>query len=118
MDVVYSIITGLLYSVGVYLLLHRGMVKMVLGIMVLGYATNLFIFLTARITKGLPAIIPVNSEVITGVSADPVPQALILTAIVIGFGIQAFAIVLIRRVFLVTRTSDMDTLNSTDNIDD
>jgi multicomponent Na+:H+ antiporter subunit C len=94
------------------------MVKMVLGIMVLGYATNLFIFLIARITQGLPAIIPANSNSFSGGYADPVPQALILTAIVIGFGIQAFAIVLIRRVYMVTRTSDMDMLNSTDKIDD
>jgi len=117
MEIIYSVLTGLLYAVGVYLLLHRGMVKMILGIMVLGYATNLFIFLVARVTKGLPAIIPLDADVFSGNHADPVPQALILTAIVIGFGIQAFSIVLIRRVFMATQTSDMDMLNSTDVLD-
>jgi multicomponent Na+:H+ antiporter subunit C len=117
MDIVLAILTGLIYSVAVYLLLHKGMVKMILGIMMLGYATNLFIFVIARITRGLPALIPENADSFLEAYADPVPQALILTAIVIGFGIQVFAIVLMRRVYRATATSDMDKLSSTDRIE-
>ncbi|HPE17371.1 MAG TPA: Na+/H+ antiporter subunit C [Tenuifilaceae bacterium] len=117
MDILLSILTGLIYSVAIYLLLHKGMVKMILGIMMLGYATNLFIFIIARITRGLPALIPENADSFLQAYADPVPQALILTAIVIGFGIQTFAIVLIRMVYKTTGTSDMDKLSSTDKID-
>ncbi|HOP03349.1 MAG TPA: Na+/H+ antiporter subunit C [Tenuifilaceae bacterium] len=117
MDILLAILTGLIYSVAIYLLLHKGMVKMILGIMMLGYATNLFIFIIARITRGLPALIPENADSFLQAYADPVPQALILTAIVIGFGIQTFAIVLIRMVYKTTGTSDMDKLSSTDKID-
>jgi multicomponent Na+:H+ antiporter subunit C len=117
MEIVLSILTGLLFSAGLFLMLHKGMVKLILGIMMLSYATNLFIFLIARITRGLPAIIPPHQDTLSGSFADPVPQALILTAIVIGFGIQAFAIVLIRRVYKVTGTANMDDLNKTDKLD-
>lgn len=117
MEVVLAILTGLLFSAGLYLMLHKGMVKLILGIMLLSYATNLFIFLVARITRGIPAIISENQDKLTDTFADPVPQALILTAIVIGFGIQAFAIVLIRRVYKVTGTANMDELSSSEKID-
>ncbi len=117
MEVVLAILTGLLFAAGLYLMLHKGMVKLILGIMLLSYATNLFIFLVARITRGIPAIIPENQDKLTDTFADPVPQALILTAIVIGFGIQAFAIVLIRRVYKATGTANMDELSSSEKID-
>ncbi|HDP75320.1 MAG TPA: Na+/H+ antiporter subunit C [Bacteroidales bacterium] len=117
MEIVLAILTGLLFAAGLYLMLHRGIVKLIIGIMMLSYATNLFIFLIARITRGVPAIINQAKEVLTPPFADPIPQALILTAIVIGFGIQAFVIVLIRKVYKVTGTSDMEKLNSTETID-
>lgn len=117
MEIILSLLTGLIFAAAVFLMLHKGMVRLVLGIMLLGYATNLFIFLIARITRGLPAIIADNSEVMSGQFADPVPQALILTAIVIGFGMQAFAIVLIRRVYKATGTANMDELNNTDKLE-
>jgi multicomponent Na+:H+ antiporter subunit C len=53
-------------------------------------------------------------KVFTDIYADPVPQALVLTAIVIGFGLQSFAIILIKRVYNVLNTDDLDELNSTD----
>lgn len=116
MDVWLSILTGLLYGAGLYLMLHKGMVKMIIGIMLLGYASNLFLFIVARLVRGIPALIPPSMTHISGDYADPVPQALVLTAIVIGFGIQAFAIVLLRQVYRVTGTADMDSLNSTDKL--
>jgi multicomponent Na+:H+ antiporter subunit C len=117
MEIILSILTGLLFAAGLFLMLHKGMVKLILGIMMLSYATNLFIFIVARITRGLPAIIPRNQDVLANSFADPVSQALILTAIVIGFGIQAFAIVLIKRVYAATGTTNMDELNKTDNLE-
>ena len=118
MDVLLSILTGLLYAAGLYLLLHKGMMKMIIGIMMLGYASNLFLFLVAKLTRGVPALIPSAADTIEVPFADPVLQALILTAIVIGFGIQAFAIVLLKRVYQSTRTANMDDLNTTDKLDD
>ncbi|MBA2745186.1 MAG: NADH-quinone oxidoreductase subunit K, partial [Flavisolibacter sp.] len=78
---------------------------------------NMLIFLLGRITKGKPPVIPENTSIFTDVYADPVPQALILTAIVISFGLQAFAITLLKRVYVVTGTDDLDKLNVTDDED-
>lgn len=118
MDILLSILVGLLYAAGLYMLLNKGMTKMIIGIMVLGYASNMFIFIVARLTRGLPAFIKSGDSVMMSDYADPVPQAFILTAIVIGFGIQAFAIVLLRQVYKQTGTDNMDELNLTDKLDD
>jgi len=75
---------------------------------------NLLIFLLGRITKGKPPIIPEDAKVFQDIYADPVPQALILTAIVISFGLQAFAIILVKRTYKVLGTDDLDQLNTTD----
>ncbi|WP_339611918.1 NADH-quinone oxidoreductase subunit K [uncultured Planktosalinus sp.] len=78
------------------------------------FFTYLLIFLLGRITKGKPPIIPEESKFFLDAYADPVPQALILTAIVISFGLQSFAIVLIKRAYKVVKTDDLDQMNSTD----
>ena len=57
MDILLSIVVGLLYAAGFYMLLNKGMTKMIIGIMILGYASNLFIFIIARLTRGFPALI-------------------------------------------------------------
>ena len=116
-DVLLSIIVGVLYAAGFYMLLNKGMTKMIIGIMALGYASNLFIFIIARLTRGLPALIKPGDSVMVSDYADPIPQAFILTAIVIGFGIQAFAIVLLRKVYKKTGTANMDELNLTDKLE-
>ena len=71
-----------------------------------------------RLTRGGSAIIADDAVVATEPFADPVPQALLLTAIVIGFGIQAFAIVLIKRVYQAFGTNDLDNMNTTDQIEE
>ena len=86
----------------------------IIGLALLGHATNLLIFLTGTLTEGKPPLVPTGSEQVNGIVADPVPQALILTAIVIGFAIQAFAVVLIRKVHHVVKTDDLDALQSTE----
>jgi multicomponent Na+:H+ antiporter subunit C len=84
--------------------------------MLFGLATNLFIFVVGRLTRGGSPILSENNEVAVAPFADPVPQALLLTAIVIGFGIQAFALVLIKRINQAFGTTDMDDMNATDQI--
>lgn len=114
MELILAILIGLLYAAGLYMILRRSLVKLIIGLILLGNGANLLIFLLGRITKGLPPIIPGESSVFTSAYADPVPQALILTAIVIGFGLQSFAIVLIKRAYKVVKTDDLDQMNSTD----
>ncbi|MER2999467.1 Na+/H+ antiporter subunit C [Pontibacter populi] len=117
MELLMPFIIGLLYATGLYLILHRHFFKLILGMMLFGLATNLFLFLVGRLSRGLAPIIPDDAQVATEPFADPVPQALLLTAIVIGFGIQAFSIVLIKRIYQAFGTNSLDDLNNTDKLD-
>jgi len=81
---------GVLVASGVYLLLRSRTFPVVLGLTLLSYAVNLFIFAMGRLAPGKP---PILAPGVTGY-ADPLPQALVLTAIVIGFGMTAFVAVL------------------------
>jgi len=113
MLILMAIAAGVLFATGLYMILRRSLVKVLIGILLLSYAANLLLFNSAPLMRGAPPLI----DQITGVPAiyaDPVPQALILTAIVISFGVTAFAVVLIRRVYAVTGTGDLDNMHSTD----
>ncbi len=114
MELLLVIIIGLLYASGIYMMLRRSLVKLIIGLILLGNGANLLIFLLGRIVKGSPPIIDDAVKTLTGIYADPVPQALILTAIVISFGLQAFAIILIKRAYEVVQTDDLDQMNATD----
>jgi multicomponent Na+:H+ antiporter subunit C len=118
MEIILCFLTGILFSVGLYFILHRHFFKLILGLMIFGLATNLFVFVIGRLTRGGSPLIPEGQEVAVEPFADPLPQALLLTAIVIGFGIQAFAIVLIRRVYGAFGTTDLDDLDTTDKIEE
>jgi multicomponent Na+:H+ antiporter subunit C len=116
MEFLLAIMTGVLYASGIYLILRRSLVKLIIGLVLLGNGVNLLLFLMGGVTKGSPPIIADNAKTIGEVYADPLPQALVLTAIVISFGLQSFAIILIKRAYKVLKTDDLDTLNETDNI--
>ncbi|RYE05392.1 MAG: Na+/H+ antiporter subunit C [Sphingobacteriales bacterium] len=117
MEIVLAIIVGLLYASGIYMMLRRSLVKLVVGLVLLGNGANLLIFLLGGLVRGKPPIIPTADKLLGEIYADPVPQALILTAIVISFGMQAFAIVLIKRTYIVVGTDDMDEIHSTEEDD-
>ena len=118
MEIVLAIIVGLLYASGIYLMLRRSLVKLVIGLVLLGNGVNLLIFLLGGLVRGEPPIIPATDYLLGEIYADPVPQALILTAIVISFGLQSFAIVLIKRAYIVVDTDDLDKIHSTEEDDD
>lgn len=111
MEILLGILVGMLYATGLYMMLRRSLVKIIIGLILLGNGANLMIFLLGRITKGAPPIIDAGLSELVAPFADPVPQALILTAIVISFGLQAFAIVLMKRVYQVVGTDDIDKIN-------
>ncbi|MBX2924280.1 MAG: Na+/H+ antiporter subunit C [Chitinophagaceae bacterium] len=117
MELLLIIVLGLLYAGGVYFILRRSMVKLLLGIMLLGSATNILIFVLGSIVKGSPPVIDADHDTFSGIYADPVPQALILTAIVISFALTAFAIVLLKRVYALVQTDDLDNLNTPEEED-
>lgn len=114
MELLLVVLVGILYSSGIYLMLRRSMVKLLLGLMMLGNGANILIFLMGELTKGKAPIIDEEESHFLEAYADPVPQALILTAIVISFGLTAFAIVLLNKVYSTTGTDDLDSLNVQD----
>jgi multicomponent Na+:H+ antiporter subunit C len=116
MEYILAFLIGLLYAAGLFMMLRRSMVKLLIGLILLGNGANMLIFLLGRIVKGKPPVIPATEKYLSGLYADPIPQALILTAIVISFGLQAFAIILLKRVYLVANTDYLDKLNTADDI--
>ena len=89
MEGVIALSIGLLVACGVYLLLRARTFPVVLGLTLLSYGVNLFLFTMGRLHFGTPPLIGHSEQY-----ADPLPQALVLTAIVIGFGMTAFVAVL------------------------
>jgi multicomponent Na+:H+ antiporter subunit C len=111
MEILLAVVIGVLYASAVYLMLRRSLVKLLIGLALLSHATNLLIFTAAGLTRGSPPVIAPDAQVVTGPIADPVSQALILTSIVIGLGVIAFALALAARVYKVTGTDDLDRLH-------
>jgi multicomponent K+:H+ antiporter subunit C len=93
MEVLVSLLVGVLTACGVYLTLRGRSFPVLLGLTLLSYAVNLFLFIVGRLSIGAPPII----ETTRALYADPLPQALVLTAIVISFGMTAFVVMLALR---------------------
>lgn len=104
MEALYAITLGLLTACGVYLLLRARTFAVVLGLTLISYAVNLFLFAMGRLVTGGAAVIGSGSSQY----ADPVPQALVLTAIVIGFAMTAFVVVLSLRGLGELKTDHVD----------
>ena len=90
MEMLIALVIGVLTAGGVFLALRGQTFPVVLGLTLLSYAVNLFLFIMGRLAIGVPPVINAAAEAYT----DPLPQALVLTAIVISFGMTAFVIVL------------------------
>jgi multicomponent Na+:H+ antiporter subunit C len=114
MEILLALVVGALYAAGLYLMMRRSIVKLVMGLALLGHAANLLIFTIGRLTHNQTPLIPAGAEQIAGAYVDPLPQALILTAIVIGFGVQAFALVLLKRVYQILKTDDLQQIHEAD----
>jgi multicomponent Na+:H+ antiporter subunit C len=99
MTLLLSVLVAALVSVGVYCLLQPNVMRIIIGLLVLSNAANLIIFVAAGLTERILPIIPEGQEFMDLQAADPVPQALILTAIVIGFGVMAYFLVLCREFY-------------------
>lgn len=114
MELIVAITIGVLFAAAAFLLLRRSVVRMILGIVVLSQAVNLLILTASGLKTGA---VPFVSEGQTGLaetSADPLPQALILTAIVISFGVLAFTLAMTLRADQTVGTDDLDEMKSTD----
>lgn len=114
MNLLLAIVIGVLYATGVFMVLRRSIVKLILGIGLLGNATNLLLFAIGGVSNSVPPIINEGEKTLTGDFANPIPQALILTAIVIGMAMMAYAVVLVKRAYQETDSDDIDRILTTD----
>ncbi|MGI6207460.1 MAG: NADH-quinone oxidoreductase subunit K [Anaerolineae bacterium] len=115
MRLLLALVIAGLYAAGFYMIMRRATVKVGMGLSLLGNAANLLIFVAAGLNRAPAPIVPPGQTAPVAPVADPLPQALILTAIVIGFGVLAFALVLIYRVHAVCGTVDCDLLRLEDS---
>ena len=114
MDIVLAITVGGLYAAGIYMMLRRSFAKLLIGLGLLSHAANILIFTAGGLVQGRVPVVPAREMKPLTLVADPLPQALILTAIVISFAVLAFALVLIYRTYQTLGTDDLDQLKATD----
>jgi multicomponent Na+:H+ antiporter subunit C len=112
MDQAFAILAGVMIGVAVYLLLARSLLRMLLGIAILGNGINLLIFVAGRLTRAISPILPPGGQAAGGAIANPLPQALILTAIVIGFALFTFLLTLAYRSYEALGTDDPDAMRA------
>jgi|HigsolmetaAR201D_1030396.scaffolds.fasta_scaffold03822_6 multicomponent Na+:H+ antiporter subunit C len=114
MHVVLAVTIGCLFAAAIYLMLRRSLAKLIIGLSILTNATNLLIFTVGGLTRAQPPLVPEGAEQPPTPFADPIPQSLILTAIVIGFGVLAFMMVLAYRTYVMVGSDDLDDMVATD----
>lgn len=105
---------GAMTAAGIYLILRLRTFPVVLGTAMLSYAVNVFLFASGRLVVNLP---PVISDSASGYT-DPLPQALVLTAIVIAFGMTALVVILSLGAYLESGTDRIDTADTADDAED
>ncbi|HEY9057462.1 MAG TPA: Na+/H+ antiporter subunit C [Aurantimonas sp.] len=108
METALSFVVACLFGTALYLLLSKHIIRMLLGVVLLGNGVNLLIFTAGRIGPIAPPIIPDDLQIPESAIANPLPQALILTAIVISFSFFAFLLVLAYRAYQDLNTDNTD----------
>ena len=108
METLMAFTIGVMAAGSVYLLLSHNLVRVLFGLILLSNAANFVIFAAGGMIEGLPPLIELGSTGLTEPYSNPLPQALILTAIVISFGLLAFALVLVYRGYQELGTVDSD----------
>jgi multicomponent K+:H+ antiporter subunit C len=107
-ELLLAIGLGVLTAAGVWLLLRARVFDVIVGLTLLSYAVNLFIFLTGRVRIGSPPIVDGRLAPTLAGYADPLPQALVLTAIVISFAMTALILVIALRAHAETGSDHVD----------
>jgi len=104
-----SVTIGVLVTAGAYLIMQRRLIQVVLGLSLLSHSTNLMIVASGWVGDGKTPILPkVGGPVDPATYVDPLPQAMVLTAIVISFAVTAFLLVIALNAYQRFRTDDID----------
>lgn len=106
MELLMAIVSGFLFAVATYLILSKSILRVVLGLSVISHGAHLLLLTMGGLKRGASPILSQEAATYT----DPLPQALILTAIVINFGVTALLLVLAYRSYKTLQTDDLDQL--------
>jgi multisubunit Na+/H+ antiporter MnhC subunit len=108
MEALLALASGVLYAAGIYLMLRRRLAQLIIGLGLLSNGTNLLIFTAGGLTRAHPPVVAAGATVLAPPYADPVPQALVLTAIVISFATTALLLVVLLAARGLTGTDHVD----------
>lgn len=111
MEIIMSIIAGGLFACAIYLLLQKSLLRVVFGTVIISHAAHLLILTMGKLNRGAP---PVLTEGVTTYT-DPLPQALILTSIVISFGVTSLLLVLAYRAYQTNQTDNFEEMRGTED---
>ncbi|MEM6421743.1 MAG: Na+/H+ antiporter subunit C [Pseudomonadota bacterium] len=106
MEASLAVVVGIIVGAGVYLMMSNNLIRFLFGLTLISNAVNLAIFGAGRLTYGQPPIVPEGGKTVVDGAANALPQALILTAIVIGFGLLVFTLSLVVRAYVTFGTTD------------
>ena len=106
MEILMSVVIGIVFSVSIYLFLSRSLLRVVLATVILSHGVHLLLLTMSGLQRGASPLLNLGAEAYT----DPLPQALVLTAIVISFGVTSLLLVMAYRTYKVHKTDDLDQL--------
>ena len=118
MGSVLALLAGILIAIAIYLMLSGNLLRFLFGLLILSNGINISIFHAGRLTPGTPPLLGPAGSVPDAPMANALPQALLLTAIVIGFGLLAFAIALTIKAFRTFGHLEVDDMRSAESEDD
>ena len=116
METVISLAIGIVFGAGIWLILRPRSFQVLIGLMLMSYAVNLFIFIMGRVWLDQPPFTPAGTVPDPAILADPLPQALVLTAIVIGFALSVVLAALALRAYRGHGTLRSDEIRSAERL--
>lgn len=118
MDAVFVLAVGALVTASVYMFLARDLPRVLIGFVLLGTGANLAIFASGRVGPMTPALVDPGAATLAANAANSLPQALVLTAIVIGFGLTAFALMLVVKSYTALQTISAEEMHEAEVYDE
>jgi len=115
MQTLCAVLAGIMVAAAVYLILDRNLIRFIFGLVLAGNAINLLIFATGRLASRRPPLIPDTMTVGPALFANALPQALILTAIVIGFALLSFVFILFYRAYQALGTVETEFMRAAED---
>jgi multicomponent Na+:H+ antiporter subunit C len=115
MQTLGALLAGIIIAAGVYLMLDRNLIRFIFGLVLVGNGINLLIFTTGRLASRRPPLIPDKMTAGPELFANALPQALILTAIVIGFALLSFVFILFYRAYQALETVDTECMRAAES---